>query len=51
MLAVEGLLYALAPGLMRDVLTKLQTTDVDTLRFGGVVSLAAGVVLVWLARS
>ena len=49
-LAAEGLLYALAPGFMRDVLAKLQTTSVDTLRIGGVMSLAAGVLLVWLAR-
>lgn len=49
-LAVEGLLYAIAPGFMRDMLAKLQDTNIDTLRIGGVISLAAGVFFVWLAR-
>lgn len=48
--AVEGLLYAVAPGFMRDMLAKLQDADIDTLRIGGIISLAAGVFFVWLAR-
>ena len=49
-LVVEGLLYAVAPAAMKDLLQKVSFADPETLRIGGVISLAAGVVLVWLAK-
>jgi uncharacterized protein len=49
-LAAEGVLYALAPGGLKRAMAAMQTVKDDTLRAGGVAALAAGVLLVWLAR-
>lgn len=49
-LALEGTLYALAPGGMKNVMrSALQMPD-QTLRIAGLVALAAGVLIVWLIR-
>ncbi|MEP0233860.1 DUF2065 domain-containing protein [Roseibium sp.] len=49
-LALEGTLYALAPGGMKSMMqSALQTPD-QTLRIAGLVALALGVVLVWVVR-
>lgn len=50
-LAIEGALYALAPGAMRDMMAKMITTPIDTLRYGGLAAVAIGVGLVWLVRA
>lgn len=50
-LAVEGLALALAPSRMEDALRFFAEMPRDTRRMLGLVALAAGVVLVWLARS
>jgi len=50
-LAVEGTIYALFPKTMRDLMARMMDTPLDTMRVGGVVALAAGVAIVWLARS
>ncbi|PTE16071.1 DUF2065 domain-containing protein [Pseudogemmobacter blasticus] len=50
-LAVEGLALALAPSRMEDVLRLFAEMPRDTRRMLGLVALAAGVALVWLARS
>ncbi len=48
--ALEGLLYALAPGLMLRMLRRMQDMPEQSLRTGGIVALALGVLIVWLAR-
>ncbi|ADZ69810.1 DUF2065 domain-containing protein [Polymorphum gilvum] len=49
-LALEGTLYALAPGGMKNVMrSALQMPD-QMLRMAGLAALAVGVFLVWLIR-
>ena len=49
-LAIEGTLYALAPGAMLRALRAMQEMPEQTLRIGGVVALAVGVLVVWIAK-
>jgi uncharacterized protein YjeT (DUF2065 family) len=48
-LAIEGLLYAAFPGAMQDMMRRLQDMPPATLRTFGLVALATGVFVVWLA--
>jgi hypothetical protein len=50
-LAVEGLVLALAPRRVEDALRMLASLGVDQRRTIGLAALAAGVLIVWLARS
>ena len=50
-LIVEGLVYALAPSLVEDLLDRLRTLPLETRRMMWLVALAAGVLLVWLAKT
>jgi uncharacterized protein YjeT (DUF2065 family) len=50
-LVIEGLLYAFVPGHLKRMMAMMQTMPEDALRTGGVVAMAAGVALVWLARA
>ncbi|MBA3909318.1 MAG: DUF2065 domain-containing protein [Rhodobacter sp.] len=50
-LAVEGLVLALAPRRVEDALRLLAATALDRRRQIGLVALALGVLLVWLARN
>ena len=50
-LIVEGLVYALAPSLIEDLLDRLRTLPLETRRMMRLVALAAGVLLVWLAKT
>ena len=50
-LIVEGLVYALAPSLVEDLLDMLKTLPQETRRLMGLASLALGVLLVWVAKS
>ena len=50
-LIVEGLVYALAPSLIEDLLDRLRTLPLETRRMMGLVALAAGVLLVGLAKT
>ena len=50
-LIVEGLVYALAPSLIEDLLDRLRTLPLETWRMMGLLALAAGVLLVWLAKT
>ncbi len=50
-LTVEGLVFALAPSRLEDMLEALRALPVETRRMIGLGGLALGVVLVWLARS
>ena len=49
-LAIEGLVLALAPRRIEDALRFLASLALDQRRMVGLVSLALGVLLVWLAR-
>ena len=48
---IEGLVYAFVPGHLKAVMAMMQASSEDSLRFGGLIAAAFGVVLVWLARS
>lgn len=49
-LVVEGLVLALAPSRMEDIVKALADIPPDTRRMLGLGALAFGVVLVWLAK-
>jgi uncharacterized protein YjeT (DUF2065 family) len=50
-LIVEGLAYALAPSLVERLLETLRMLAEDQRRVLGLGAVAAGVVLVWIART
>ena len=50
-LIVEGLVYALAPSLIEDLLNRLRTLPLEARRMMGLAGLAVGVLLVWLAKT
>ena len=50
-LIVEGLVYALAPSLVEDMLAALRALTLEQRRMIGLAALAFGVALVWLAAS
>ena len=50
-LCVEGLVFALAPSRLEDVLDALRKMPPETRRLIGLAALAVGVFLIWLARS
>ena len=50
-LAVEGLVFALAPSRLEDVLDALRSMPPERRRMIGLAALAAGVALIWLAKS
>ena len=47
---IEGLVLALAPSRLGDVLELIKRTPADRLRLLGLIAVAFGVGLVWLAR-
>ncbi len=49
-LIAEGLVYALAPSIVEQLLAMLRTMSEEQRRAFGLVSLAIGVVLVWCAK-
>ncbi|WP_373353821.1 DUF2065 domain-containing protein [Pseudoroseicyclus sp. CXY001] len=51
LLVAEGLLWALAPGLIEAMLEALRALDHAQRRLFGLGALAAGVALLWLAKS
>lgn len=48
--AIEGALYAAMPGTMLRLLKSLQDVNEQTLRIGGLLALAFGVLVVWIVR-
>jgi uncharacterized protein len=50
-LVFEGVLYAVAPAAVKRMAARMQEVPDDTLRMGGLGALAAGVAVVWVARS
>ena len=49
-LCVEGLVFALAPSRLEDLLDALRQIPVDTRRMIGLAALAIGVTLIWIAK-
>ncbi len=49
-LVVEGLVFALAPSRIEDMLALVTRMPVETRRLVGLGAIAIGVVLLWLAR-
>ena len=50
-LVIEGLLYASAPGKLKQLMLQLQEIPDDALRVGGVAAIGIGVFVVWLVRA
>lgn len=50
-LTIEGLVFALAPSRLEDLLEALRQMPVETRRLIGMVALTAGIVLISLAKS
>ena len=50
-LVFEGLVFALAPSRLEELVRIISEIPVETRRAMGLASVAAGVLLVWLARS
>lgn len=50
LLVVEGLIWALAPGIGLKMLAAAAATPQHVLRMSGVAAVAVGVVVVWLVR-
>ena len=48
--ALEGVLYAAAPGMMKRVAAAAGLAEPGRLRVAGLAALAVGVVLVWLSQ-
>ena len=48
-LLIEGLVYALAPSLVEDMLAALRSLSIADRRLVGLAVLASGAVLLWLA--
>ncbi|TBW38672.1 DUF2065 domain-containing protein [Siculibacillus lacustris] len=49
-LAIEGAVYAAAPGPMKRLLAQMRMLPDNAFRIGGLVALVAGVAIVWAAR-
>ena len=50
-LIVEGLVYALAPSLVEDLLEALKAMPSEARRLVGLLALVTGVALVWIAKT
>ncbi len=50
-LIVEGLVYVLAPSLVEQLLVALRALPIDSRRILGLLALALGVVMVWVAKT
>ncbi|WP_296418944.1 DUF2065 domain-containing protein [Pseudooctadecabacter sp.] len=50
-LIVEGLVYALAPSLVEDLLAALRQMSIEARRLVGLAAMAGGLALVWLASA
>ncbi len=50
-LSIEGLVFALAPSRLEDLLRVLAEMPIETRRMVGLGAVALGVALIWVARS
>ena len=49
-LIIEGLVYAAAPARFKAMMARLEEIPDEILRMGGLIAVALGVAIVWLAR-
>lgn len=47
---IEGLLYALVPGHLKNMMKAMESVPDDSLRIGGLVALGFGVFMVWVVK-
>ena len=50
-LAVEGLIFALLPGRLEDLVRVISEMPQESRRMAGLVALGLGVVLIWIAKT
>ncbi len=50
-LVIEGLVFALAPSRLEELVKLIADTPIETRRTVGLIAVAIGVVLVWFAKS
>jgi uncharacterized protein len=50
-LVVEGLIYAVAPSVVEDLLSALRSMLLEQRRLFGLAAMALGVALVWIAKA
>jgi len=50
-LFIEGLLYALFPSKMKNMLSKLNQVSDEQLRFGGLIFVIIGFIIIWYLKS
>ncbi len=50
-LVIEGLVFALAPSRLEELVKLIADTPIETRRTVGLIAVAMGVVLVWIAKS
>ena len=50
-LVLEGILPFLNPGAAQRLMAKLSKTEPSQLRWGGLISMVAGLALLWIARN
>lgn len=50
-MAIEGLVYAVAPGAMKRALASLSEAPPERLRLGGLAAAAIGVALAWILKA
>ena len=50
-LVLEGILPFLNPAAAQRLMARLSKTDPSQLRWGGLISMAAGLALLWIARN
>lgn len=50
-LVFEGLVFALLPGRLEELIKMIAETPIETRRAFGLVAVAVGVLLVWIAQS
>jgi uncharacterized protein YjeT (DUF2065 family) len=50
-LVLEGVLPVLNPGAAQRLMAKLAQTETRQLRWGGLISMVAGLALLWMARN
>ena len=48
---IEGLLYALVPGHLKNMMRIMEKAPEETLRIGGMMAVGVGVFIVWIVRS
>ncbi len=48
---IEGLLYALVPGQLKNMMKSVESVSDEALRMGGMVAIGFGVFLVWIVRT